>query len=87
MQSFVHIISYNENFGRGTGLCKVMGYVRLAAKAIFAIEVVAVLIAGTRKISAYNKSIDAYYADAEGKKLTVFQWFIYIYLRFVPSPP
>lgn len=79
LDSFVHIISYNENFGSGTGLCKVMGYVRLAAKAIFAIEVVAVLIAGTRKISAYNKSIDAYYADAEGKKLTVFQWFIYIF--------
>ena len=50
LDSFVRIISYNEDFGSGTGLCKMMGYTRLAAKAVFAVEVVAVLIAGSRKI-------------------------------------
>lgn len=76
---FVRIISYNEDFGSGTGLCKMMGYTRLAAKAVFAIEVVAVLIAGSRKIIAYNKSIEDYYADTEGKKLTAFQWYMYLF--------
>ena len=76
---FVRIISYNEDFGSGTGLCKMMGYTRLAAKAVFAIEVVAVLIAGSRKIFAYNKSIEDYYADTEGKKLTAFQWYMYLF--------
>lgn len=76
---FVRIISYNEDFGSGTGLCKMMGYTRLAAKAVFAIEVVAVLIAGSLKITAYNKSIEAYYADTEGKKLTAFQWYMYLF--------
>ena len=76
---FVRIISYNEDFGSGTGLCKMMGYTRLAAKAVFAVEVVAVLIAGTLKITAYNKSIEAYYADTEGKKLTAFQWYMYLF--------
>lgn len=76
---FVRIISYNEDFGSGTGLCKMMGYTRLAAKVVFAIEVVAVLIAGSLKITAYNKSIEAYYADTEGKKLTAFQWYMYLF--------
>lgn len=76
---FVRIISYNEDFGSGTGLCKMMGYTRLAAKAVFAVEVVAVLIAGSLKITAYNKSIEAYYADTEGKKLTAFQWYMYLF--------
>ena len=76
---FVRIISYNEDFGSGTGLCKMMGYTRLAAKAVFAVEVVAVLIAGSRKILAYNKSIEDYYADTEGKKLTAFQWYMYLF--------
>ena len=79
LDSFVRIISYNEDFGSGTGLCKIMGYTRLAAKAVFAIEVVAVLIAGSRKIFAYNKSIEDYYADTEGKKLTAFQWYMYLF--------
>ena len=79
LDSFVRIISYNEDFGSGTGLCKMMGYTRLAAKVVFAIEVVAVLIAGSRKILAYNKSIEAYYADTEGKKLTAFQWYMYLF--------
>ena len=79
LDSFVRIISYNEDFGSGTGLCKMMGYTRLAAKAVFAIEVVAVLIAGSRKILAYNKSIEDYYADTEGKKLTAFQWYMYLF--------
>ena len=79
LDSFVRIISYNEDFGSGTGLCKMMGYTRLAAKVVFAIEVVAVLIAGSRKISAYNKSIEDYYADTEGKKLTAFQWYMYLF--------
>ena len=79
LDSFVRIISYNEDFGSGTGLCKMMGYTRLAAKVVFAIEVVAVLIAGSLKITAYNKSIEAYYADTEGKKLTAFQWYMYLF--------
>ena len=79
LDSFVRIISYNEDFGSGTGLCKMMGYTRLAAKAVFAIEVVAVLIAGSLKITAYNKSIEDYYADTEGKKLTAFQWYMYLF--------
>lgn len=79
LDSFVRIISYNEDFGSGTGLCKIMGYTRLAAKVVFAIEVVAVLIAGSRKIFAYNKSIEDYYADTEGKKLTAFQWYMYLF--------
>lgn len=79
LDSFVRIISYNEDFGSGTGLCKIMGYTRLAAKVVFAIEVVAVLIAGSRKISAFNKSIEDYYADTEGKKLTAFQWYMYLF--------
>ena len=79
LDSFVRIISYNEDFGSGTGLCKMMGYTRLAAKAVFAVEVVAVLIAGSRKILAYNKSIEDYYADTEGKKLTAFQWYMYLF--------
>lgn len=79
LDHFVRVISYNEEFGSGTGLCRMMGYVRMAAKAIFAIEVVAVLVAGTRKITAYNKSIRAYYADTEGKELTVLQWYLYLF--------
>lgn len=79
LDSFIRIISYNEDFGSGTGLCKMMGYTRLAAKVVFAIEVVAVLIAGSRKILAYNKSIEDYYADTEGKKLTAFQWYMYLF--------
>lgn len=79
LDSFVRIISYNEDFGSGTGLCKMMGYTRLAAKVVFAVEVVAVLIAGSRKIIAYNKSIEDYYADTEGKKLTAFQWYMYLF--------
>lgn len=76
---FVRIISYNEEYGSGTGLCKMMGYIRLTAKVVFAIETVAVLFAGSRKITAYNKSIEDYYADTEGKKLTAFQWFMYLF--------
>lgn len=79
LDSFVRIISYNEDFGSGTGLCKMMGYTRLSAKIVFAVEVVAVLFAGSRKISAYNKSIEDYYADTEGKKLTAFQWYMYLF--------
>lgn len=79
LETFVRIISYNEDFGSGTELCQMMGYVRLVAKVVFAVEVVAVLIAGSRKISAYNKSIEAYYADIEGKELSVFQWFMYLF--------
>lgn len=79
LDTFVRIISYNEDFGSGTGLCKMMGYVRLVAKVVFAVEVVAVLVAGSRKISAYNKSVEAYYADTEGKELTVFKWFMYLF--------
>ena len=54
LETFVRIVSYNEDFGSGTGLCQVMGYVRLAAKIIFTIEVVMVLVAGSHKISSYN---------------------------------
>ena len=79
LDSFVRIISYNEEYGSGTGLCKMMGYIRLTAKVVFAIETVAVLFAGSRKITAYNKSIEDYYADTEGKKLTAFQWFMYLF--------
>ena len=79
LDSFVRIISYNEEYGSGTGLCKMMGYIRLTAKAVFAIETVAVLFAGSKKITAYNKSIEDYYADTEGKKLTAFQWFMYLF--------
>lgn len=79
LDTFVRHISYREDFGSGTGLCQVMGYVRLVAKVVFAIQVVVVLVAGSRKISAYNKSIEAYYADTEGKKLTVFQSFMYLF--------
>ena len=79
LDSFVRIISYNEEYGSGTGLCKMMGYTRLTAKVVFAIETVAVLFAGSRKITAYNKSIEDYYADTEGKKLTAFQWFMYLF--------
>lgn len=79
LDSFVRIISYNEEYGSGTGLCKMMGYIRLTAKAVFAIETVVVLFAGSRKITAYNKSIEDYYADTEGKKLTAFQWFMYLF--------
>ena len=76
---FVRIISYNEEYGSGTGLCKMMGYIRLTAKVVFAIETVAVLFAGSRKITAYNKSIEDYYADTDGKKLTAFQWYMYLF--------
>ena len=79
LETFVRIVSYNEDFGSGTGLCQVMGYVRLAAKIIFTIEVVMVLVAGSHKISSYNKSIKAYYADTEGKRLVVYQWFMYVF--------
>ena len=79
IDTFVHIISYKEDYGSGTGLCRVMGLVRLAAKIIFAIEVVTVLVAGSRKITAYNKSIEAYYADTEGKRLVVYQWYMYLF--------
>lgn len=79
IDNFVRIISYKEDYGSGTGLCRVMGLVRFAAKIIFAIEVVTVLVAGSRKISAYNKSIEAYYADTEGKRLVVYQWYMYIF--------
>lgn len=79
IDTFVRIISYKEDYGSGTGLCRVMGFVRLAAKIIFAIEVVTVLVAGSRKIIAYNKSIEAYYADTEGKRLVVYQWYMYIF--------
>ena len=79
IDTFVRIISYKEDYGSGTGLCRVMGSVRLAAKIIFAIEVVTVLVAGSRKISAYNKSIEAYYADTEGKRLVVYQWYMYLF--------
>ena len=79
LDAFVRIVSYNEDFGSGTGLCQVMGYVRLAAKIIFTIEVVMVLVAGSHKISSYNKSLKAYYADTEGKELTIFQWFMYLF--------
>ena len=79
LETFVRIVSYNEDFGSGTGLCQVMGYVRLAAKVIFAIEVVMVLVAGSHKISSYNKSLKAYYADTEGRELTIFQWFMYLF--------
>lgn len=79
LDGFVRIISYNEDYGSGTGLCQMMGYVRLAAKVIFTIEVAAVLVAGSQKISAYNKSIRAYYADTEGKDLSVFRWFMYLF--------
>lgn len=79
IDTFVRIISYKEDYGSGTGLCRVMGFVRFAAKIIFAIEVVTVLVAGSRKIAAYNKSIEAYYADTEGKRLVVYQWYMYIF--------
>ena len=79
IDTFVRIISYKEDYGSGTGLCRVMGLVRLAAKIIFAIEVVTVLVAGSRKITAYNKSIEAYYADTEGKRLIVYQWYMYLF--------
>ena len=79
IDTFVRIISYKEDYGSGTGLCRVMGLVRLAAKIIFAIEVVTVLVAGSRKITAYNKSIEAYYADTEGKRLVVYQWYMYLF--------
>ena len=79
IDTFVRIISYNKDYGSGTGLCRVMGFVRFAAKIIFAIEVVIVLVAGSRKISAYNKSIEAYYADTEGKRLVVYQWYMYLF--------
>ena len=79
LETFVRIVSYNGDFGSGTGLCQVMGYVRLAAKVIFAIEVVMVLVAGSHKISSYNKSLKAYYADTEGRELTIFQWFMYLF--------
>lgn len=51
LRQFVETISYNEEFGEGTGLCQGMGWLRLTAKVIFTIEVIAVLIAGTRKIN------------------------------------
>lgn len=79
IDTFVRIISYKEDYGSGIGLCRVMGFVRFAAKIIFAIEVVTVLVAGSRKIIAYNKSIEAYYADTEGKRLVVYQWYMYIF--------
>ena len=79
IDTFVRIISYKKDYGSGTGLCRVMGLVRLAAKIIFAIEVVTVLVAGSLKITAYNKSIEAYYADTEGKRLVVYQWYMYLF--------
>lgn len=79
IDTFVRIISYKKDYGSGTGLCRVMGFVRFAAKIIFAIEVVTVLVAGSRKITAYNKSIEAYYADTEGKRLVVYQWYMYLF--------
>ena len=79
IDTFVRIISYKEDYGSGTGLCRVMGFVRFAAKILFAIEVVTVLVAGSRKITAYNKSIEAYYADTEGKRLVVYQWYMYLF--------
>ena len=79
IDTFVRIISYKKDYGSGTGLCRVMGFVRFAAKIIFAIEVVTVLVAGSRKITAYNKSIEAYYADTEGKRLIVYQWYMYLF--------
>lgn len=79
IDTFVRIISYKEDYGSGTGLCRVMSFVRFAAKIIFAIEVVTVLVAGSRKITAYNKSIEAYYADTEGKRLVVYQWYMYLF--------
>ena len=79
IDTFVRIISYKEDYGSGTGLCRVMCFVRFAAKIIFAIEVVTVLVAGSRKITAYNTSIEAYYADTEGKRLVVYQWYMYLF--------
>lgn len=76
---FVEIISYNEHFSNGTGLCYVMGCIRIVAKIIFTIEVVWVLIAGTKEIKQYNKFIESYYADTEGKDLDMFQWFMYLF--------
>lgn len=78
-RQFVEITSYNEHFLNGSGLCYAVGCVRMIAKFIFAIEVVAVLIAGSKAIKIYNRNIENFYADTEGKDLNVFKWFMYLF--------
>lgn len=78
-QDYVMRMSYHEDFLHATGLSLAMGYVRLVAKVIFAVEVIYVMVAGTRSIKDYQRTITSYYADTEGKELTPIQWFMYLF--------
>ncbi len=78
-QDYVQRMSYHEDFLNAEGLLLVMGYVRLVAKFIFAIEVIYVLVAGTRSIKAYQRMLTSYYADTEGKDLAPIQLFMYLF--------
>lgn len=78
-QEYVQRGSYHEDFLNASGLPLLMGYVRLVAKFIFAIEVVYVLVAGTRSIKSYQQMLTSYYADTEDKDLTPIQWFMYLF--------
>lgn len=79
MCQFVEAISYNEEYGDGMGLCRIMGWIRLFAKIVFVIEVLMVLIAGTRKINEYNKFVENYYADTKDRMLKYLQLFMYLF--------
>lgn len=78
-QDYIQRGSYHEDFLNATDLSLMMGYVRLAAKVIFAIEVIYVMIAGTRSIRNYQRMLASYYTDTEGKDLILVQWFMYLF--------
>ncbi len=78
-QDYIQRVSYHEDYFNATDLSLLMGYVRLIAKVIFAIEVIYVMIAGTRSIRSYQRMLASYYTDTEGKDLVLVQWFMYLF--------
>lgn len=70
-QDYIQRVSYHEDYFNATDLSLLMGYVRLIAKVIFAIEVIYVMIAGTRSIRSYQRMLASYYTDTEGKDLVL----------------
>ena len=67
--SFVDGFLYSSDFKQFTALQKAMIVAHQARKVVFAIEVLAVVVVGSRKVNEYNNIIDQLYTENEERSL------------------
>ncbi|MBR1551360.1 MAG: AraC family transcriptional regulator [Muribaculaceae bacterium] len=71
-----HYLYHTQAYSSFTGIERWQVGLHAAAKVLFAIEVVGVMVAGVWKIKRFNRRVEQFYANTEGRTVEPMQWLL-----------